>query len=34
MPPPVPSAVEYSVKKVLIADDVAGPGPTIELIHG
>jgi len=33
MLPPVPSAVDFSAKKVLIADDVAGSGRTIELVH-
>src|SRR5882762_1736369 len=31
--PPVPSAVDFSAKKVLIADDVADTGRTIELVH-
>jgi uncharacterized protein len=31
--PPVPSAVDFSAKKVLIADDVADSGRTIELVH-
>ncbi|MFY9930728.1 MAG: phosphoribosyltransferase [Streptosporangiaceae bacterium] len=33
MLPPVPSAVDFSQKKVLIADDVADSGRTIELVH-
>ena len=33
MLPPVPSAVDFSAKKVLIADDVADSGRTIELVH-
>src|SRR5690348_12441665 len=33
MLPPVPSAVDFSQKKVLIADDVADTGRTIELVH-
>ena len=33
MLPPVPSAVDFSEKKVLIADDVADSGKTIELVH-
>jgi uncharacterized protein len=33
MLPPVPSAVDFSQKKVLIADDVADTGKTIELVH-
>ncbi len=33
MLPPVPSAVDFSRKKVLIADDVADSGRTIELVH-
>jgi len=33
MLPPVPSAVDFSAKKVLIADDVADTGRTIELVH-
>jgi hypoxanthine phosphoribosyltransferase len=33
MLPPVPSAVDFSAKKVLIADDVADSGKTIELVH-
>jgi hypoxanthine phosphoribosyltransferase len=32
MLPPVPSAVDFSAKKVLIADDVADSGRTIELV--
>jgi uncharacterized protein len=32
MLPPVPSAVDFSAKKVLIADDVADSGKTIELV--
>ena len=33
MLPPVPSAVDFSAKKVLIVDDVADSGRTIELVH-
>ena len=33
MLPPVPSAVDFSAKKVLIADDVADSGRTIELVR-
>jgi uncharacterized protein len=33
MLPPVPSAVDFSEKKVLIADDVADSGRTIELVQ-
>ncbi len=33
MLPPVPSAVDFSAKKVLIADDVADTGKTIELVY-
>ena len=33
MLPPVPSAVDFSAKKVLIADDVADSGKTIELVQ-
>jgi hypothetical protein len=33
MLPPVPDAVDFSAKKVLIADDVADSGKTIELVH-
>jgi hypoxanthine phosphoribosyltransferase len=33
MLPPVPSAVDFSEKKVLIADDVADSGKTIELVQ-
>jgi len=33
MLPPVPSAVDFSAKKVLISDDVADSGRTIELVH-
>src|SRR5580700_2841479 len=33
MLPPVPSVVDFSQKKVLIADDVADTGRTIELVH-
>ena len=29
----MPSAVDFSAKKVLIADDVADSGRTIELVH-
>src|ERR1700736_5361843 len=32
--PPVPSAVDFSAKKVLIADDVADTGKTLELVRG
>jgi hypoxanthine phosphoribosyltransferase len=34
MLPPVPSAVDFSQKKVLIADDVADTGRTLELVRG
>jgi uncharacterized protein len=33
MLPPVPQAVDFSQKKVLIADDVADSGKTLELVH-
>ena len=33
MLPPVPSAVDFSAKKVLVADDVADSGHTMELVH-
>ena len=33
MLPPVPSAVDFSAKKVLIANDVADSGKTIELVR-
>ena len=33
MLPPVPSAVDFSAKKVLIADDVADSGRTMELVR-
>jgi uncharacterized protein len=33
MLPPVPKAVDFSAKKVLIADDVADSGKTIELVY-
>jgi uncharacterized protein len=33
MLPPVPSAVDFSEKKVLIADDVADSGKTMELVY-
>ena len=33
MLPPVPSAVDFSAKKVLIADDVADTGRTLELVR-
>jgi hypoxanthine phosphoribosyltransferase len=33
MLPPVPQAVDFSQKKVLIADDVADTGKTLELVH-
>jgi hypoxanthine phosphoribosyltransferase len=32
MLPPVPSAVDFSAKRVLIADDVADSGKTLELV--
>src|ERR1700728_3222755 len=34
MLPPVPSAVDFSAKKVLVADDVADTGKTLELVRG
>lgn len=34
MLPPVPSAVDFSQKKVLIADDVADTGKTLDLVRG
>jgi hypoxanthine phosphoribosyltransferase len=34
MLPPVPSAVDFSEKRVLIADDVADTGKTLELVQG
>src|SRR6201991_3162694 len=34
MLPPVPSVVDFSQKKVLIADDVADTGRTLELVRG
>jgi hypothetical protein len=34
MLPPVPDAVDFSAKKVLIADDVADTGKTLELVQG
>ena len=34
MLPPVPSAVDFSEKRVLIADDVADSGKTLELVRG
>ena len=34
MLPPVPSAVDFSEKRVLIADDVADTGKTLELVRG
>ena len=34
MLPPLPQAVDFSQKKVLIADDVADSGKTLELVHG
>jgi hypothetical protein len=34
MLPPVPDAVDFSQKNVLIADDVADTGKTIELVRG
>src|SRR5215469_16249009 len=33
MLPPVPSAVDFSEKNVLIADDVADSGRTMQLVH-
>jgi hypothetical protein len=33
MLPPVPQAVDFSAKKVLIADDVADTGKTLELVQ-
>src|SRR5271170_6414067 len=33
MLPPVPSAVDFSAKRVLIADDVADSGRTMELVR-
>jgi hypothetical protein len=33
MLPPVPSAVDFSAKKVLVADDVADSGQTLELVY-
>jgi uncharacterized protein len=33
MLPPVPNAVDFSQKRVLIADDVADTGKTLKLIH-
>jgi len=33
MLPPTPDAVDFSAKRVLIADDVADSGKTIELVH-
>jgi hypothetical protein len=33
MLPPVPSAVDFSAKRVLIADDVADTGKTLELVY-
>jgi hypothetical protein len=33
MLPPVPSAVDFSDQRVLIADDVADTGKTISLVH-
>jgi hypoxanthine phosphoribosyltransferase len=33
MLPPVPQAVDFSAKKVLIADDVADSGRTLELVY-
>lgn len=33
MLPPVPDAVDFSAKKVLVADDVADTGKTIELVR-
>jgi hypoxanthine phosphoribosyltransferase len=34
MLPPVPNAVDFSQKNVLIADDVADTGKTLELVYG
>jgi uncharacterized protein len=34
MLPPVPLAVDFSRKKVLVADDVADTGKTLELVRG
>ena len=34
MLPPVPSTVDFSEKKVLVADDVADSGKTLELVRG
>ncbi len=34
MLPPVPSVVDFSQKKVLITDDVADTGKTLELVRG
>jgi uncharacterized protein len=34
MLPPVPSAVDFSEKRVLVADDVADTGKTLELVRG
>ena len=33
MLPPLPQAVDFSQKRVLIADDVADSGKTLELVH-
>jgi hypoxanthine phosphoribosyltransferase len=33
MLPPVPSVVDFSAKKVLVADDVADTGRTLKLVH-
>jgi hypothetical protein len=34
MLPPVPDAVDFSAKKVLVTDDVADTGKTLELVQG
>jgi uncharacterized protein len=34
MLPPVPSTVDFSEKRVLVADDVADTGKTLELVRG
>ncbi|MBA0052975.1 hypothetical protein E0L36_19475 [Streptomyces sp. AJS327] len=33
MLPPLPNAVEFSEKRVLVADDVADTGRTLKLVH-
>ncbi|MFD3927155.1 phosphoribosyltransferase [Streptomyces sp. NPDC058614] len=33
MLPPVPNAVDFSSKKILVADDVADTGKTLDLVH-